>query len=504
MIEGAETPTVGPWTIPESWRWAKAGDVAVIVGGGTPSTTDPRNFDGGPIPWITPADLSGYSRKTIARGARSITEWGLAHSGAQLVPEGSVLFSSRAPIGYVAIAARQLSTNQGFKTFVLKPALSPDFVYYYLQRAKELAKGLASGTTFLELSKGKAETLPIPVAPLNEQRRIVDAIETRFARLDAAVRALERARANLKRYRGSILGAACSGRLVPTEAALSRRTGTPFESARDLVARLREERKRAREELGSRKDLVDASSVALPRLPLPEGWSWFPFVELAGRVTVGYVGPISEEHRDEGIALLRSQNVRPNRFDPTGISHVSSGFFNENRKCAVSPGDICIVRSGDVGTACVVPNYLGEALCSDLVLIQKPVGIVPKFGAYVLNSIARERVYKGTVGIGLPHYNTKSVASLPIPVPPLEEQRRIVDEVERELSVVVQAEAQVEHGLARSANLRSSILKAAFEGRLVPQDPNDEPASALLERLKTANQPSLKTARRAQRLLAAE
>ena len=400
----------------------------------------------------------------------------------------------KAPVGAVGSTLAKLGS----------PVLESDYLRLFLSSKYRELNTRTKGVGIPHLDPNVLGDLIVPVAPLAEQRRIIEALETRFARIDAAVKALERARANLKRYRASILGAACSGRLVPTEAALARKTGTPFESARDLVARLREQRKRAREELGGRKDLVDASSLALPGLPLPEGWSWFPFVELAGRVTVGYVGPISKEHRDEGVALLRSQNVRPNRFDPTGISHVSTGFFDENRKCAVSPGDICIVRSGDVGTACVVPNYLGEALCSDLVLIQKPVGIVPQFGAYVLNSIARERVHKGTVGIGLPHYNTKSVASLPIPVPPLEEQRRIVDEVERELSVVVQAEAQVEHGLVRSANLRSSILKAAFEGRLVPQDPSDEPASALLERIKMANSLTSKPVRSGRRRLAAK
>ena len=97
------------WTIPETWSWTFASEIAQIIGGGTPSTTDSQNFDGGEIPWITPADLTGYREKKICRGERNITEKGLRESGARLMPAGTVLFSSRAPIGYVAIACNSQS-----------------------------------------------------------------------------------------------------------------------------------------------------------------------------------------------------------------------------------------------------------------------------------------------------------------------------------------------------------------------------------------------------------
>jgi type I restriction enzyme S subunit len=101
--DGDGQTTLGwPWVIPEFWTWTRARDIAQIVGGGTPRTIEPANFDGD-IPWITPADLSGYTSKFISRGARSITKRGLDSSGARMMPAGTVLFSSRAPIGYVAI-----------------------------------------------------------------------------------------------------------------------------------------------------------------------------------------------------------------------------------------------------------------------------------------------------------------------------------------------------------------------------------------------------------------
>ena len=192
------------WAIPDSWKWLEMADVATIVGGGTPKTFDPENFDGGEISWITPADLSAYTEKYIARGARNITEQGLKGSSARLLPINTVLFSSRAPIGYVAIASQPVTTNQGFKSFVLPKSIDPSFVYYYLKCAKEEIETLGGGTTFKEISGAVAAKIPLVLAPLAEQGRIVAEIETQFTRLDASVAALRRAQANLKRYRASV------------------------------------------------------------------------------------------------------------------------------------------------------------------------------------------------------------------------------------------------------------------------------------------------------------
>ena len=145
-----------PWAVPESWAWTSIGQVAEVVGGGTPRTDEPANFENGDVLWITPADLSGYVEKLIARGARNITRRGLENSGARLMPEGAVLFSSRAPIGYVAIASKPVSTNQGFKSFVFRSGITSDYAYYYLKRARQLAINLSSGTTFQEISGAKA------------------------------------------------------------------------------------------------------------------------------------------------------------------------------------------------------------------------------------------------------------------------------------------------------------------------------------------------------------
>ena len=199
---------------------------------------------------------------------------------------------------------------------------------------------------------------------------------------------------------------------------------------------------------------------------LPEGWTWATFEQLSERVTVGFVGSMKHEYVPSGIPFLRGQNVRENRFDWEGLLYVSPDFHRKLSKSALRPGDLAVVRSGSVGVTCVIPDTLPEANCSDLVLIQRPLGFIPQYGAYYMNSLAKRHVAAGKVGVALTHFNTKSVAALAVPLPPITEQKRIVAEVERRLSVVDEIEAIVTANLQRAARLRQSILQHAFSGRL--------------------------------------
>jgi type I restriction enzyme S subunit len=192
---------------------------------------------------------------------------------------------------------------------------------------------------------------------------------------------------------------------------------------------------------------------------------------------------MKDEYVSAGIPFLRSQNVREDRFESRGLLFISPLFHDRLSKSRLMPGDVVIVRSGDVGTACVVPDSLGEANCADLVIVQGPEAIDGHYASMYMNSLARSRVRAGRVGVALTHFNTQSVAELPVPVPPLAEQKRIVGESQRLMSVVDSLETITIAATQRSTVLRSSILKAAFSGRLAHQDPDDEPASLVLERV---------------------
>jgi type I restriction enzyme S subunit len=159
--------------------------------------------------------------------------------------------------------------------------------------------------------------------------------------------------------------------------------------------------------------------------------------------------------------------VRENRFDPKGLLYISADFHRKLAKSTLQANDLVVVRSGSVGVTCVIPETLGEANCADLVIIQRPHSVLPKYGAYFMNSIAKRFVRAGQVGVALTHFNTKSVANMPVAVPPMAEQERIVAEVERVTSMIDQMEATVEANLKRAESLRQSMLRMAFSGRLV-------------------------------------
>ena len=594
-------------------------EVATIVGGGTPDTGVKENF-GGDIAWLTPADLSGYSSKVISRGTRSLTKRGYQDSGAQLMPAGSVLFSSRAPIGYVAIAANPISTNQGFKSFVPERELSSDFIYYYLLRAKPLATKLASGTTFLEISGKNAAIIPIPIPPPAEQTRIAAKLDELLSDLDAGVAALAGVRAKLKHYRAAVLKTAvegaltadlpcrqagwrdpkfrnCSGSRVPENsdaffayvleyedgslykgfcqnlwaridrhldgrgaewtskhkpvalvhfekfdtmaearerevyfksgsgrewlAALWKERKPATESAAGLLTRILAERRRRWEEAQlqkfkeqgkappknwpacrtGRKDKYQEPSVPdtthLPKLP--EAWCWASVEEISSEIRNGFSG---KPDAVSGVPILRISAVRAFALDLSDRRFLR-GAADDYRDDQIETNDLLFTRYNGsrnlVGVCAVVPA-IGETIVHPDKLIRArpvPSDAVPSFIGLAANVGAsrkyveqRIRTTAGQAGI-----SGGDVKTLPIPFPPAAEQTAIVELVEDQLSVIDHLEADLDAKLKSAQALRQSILRSAFEGRLVPQDPNDEPAGELLKRIAAEREARAKAAK---------
>ena len=174
-----------PFEIPETWQWLRLGDVGAIMGGGTPRSEESSFWsDGRDIPWITPADMRRQPSRYVSRGKRDITSEGLNRSSAQMLPAGSVLFSSRAPIGYVGIAANPLCTNQGFKSCVPYIAAMSEYLYIFLKYAGPDIDAEATGTTFKEVPGKEFAHVPFPMPPLPEQYRIVAKVDELMELID--------------------------------------------------------------------------------------------------------------------------------------------------------------------------------------------------------------------------------------------------------------------------------------------------------------------------------
>ncbi|TXJ46690.1 restriction endonuclease subunit S [Brachyspira aalborgi] len=154
-----------------NWKKLKIEDCADVIGGGTPSTNKKEYWDGD-ISWITPKDLSNYNNRYISKGSRNISEKGLKYSSARLLPKNSVLLTTRAPIGYLAISKKELATNQGFKSLIMKNGNVPEFFYYLLKNNINKLLQYASGTTFMELNATNLKSIEFYIPEVYEQKRI--------------------------------------------------------------------------------------------------------------------------------------------------------------------------------------------------------------------------------------------------------------------------------------------------------------------------------------------
>ena len=374
-----------------------------------------------------------------------------------------------------------------FIVFPNQAHLNNGYLKYFLNRwefvsfATRLNTGDRPRVDFTQLSD-----CPFPLPPLAEQRRIVAEIETQFTRLDASVAALRRAQANLKRYRASVLKDACEGRLVPSEAELARSEGREYESSDVLLERILAERRARWESQEKRRGKYREPSApdtsALPELL--EGWAWSSL----GQCFDVYVGATPRRTREDywngEIAWVSSGEVSFNRIAETRETITVEGLKNTSTDLH-PPGTVLLGMIGEGRTRGQV-SILDIPACNSqnsAAIRVSEAGTSAEYVFYYLWGQYRETRQIGS-GNNQPALNKTRVQEIPLPLPPLDEQHRIVAEVERRLSVVQQAEATVEASLARAERLRQSILKHAFSGRLVPQDPDDEPASVLLERIR--------------------
>lgn len=195
--------------IPKGWEIKRISEIGEVVGGGTPST-EHQEYWNGTIPWLTPADLASFTDVYISSGNAFITEVGLQKSSTQLLPKNTVVLSSRAPIGYVAIAKNSICTNQGFKSVICDTEyIEPIFLYYFFKHNKDLLESFASGSTFLELSGGRLKRIKLIIPPIGIQKQYVNTVENWLTETDV----LRRENNNLIKQRDLLLPRLMNGKL---------------------------------------------------------------------------------------------------------------------------------------------------------------------------------------------------------------------------------------------------------------------------------------------------
>ena len=396
--------------------------------------------------------------------------------------------------------------------FICRPltgGITPRWLFYCLwgEPSQAQIRACFRGSAQGGIIRSFVNEVTIPLPPLPEQRRIVAAIETQFARLDASVAALRRAQANLKRYRASVLKDACEGRLVPTEVELARSGGRDYEPAAVLLERILAQRRARWESQDKRRGKYREPSApdasALPQLP--EGWAWATVEQLLARSEYGT--SVKCSYDADGLPVLRIPNIVAGEINLTDIKYATQPVPIDS-ETSLAKGDVLMCRTNGsvrlVGKTAVVNSELEphHGFASYLLRFRlMETEVIPKwFHIYATSQLGRTFIEQNAASsAGQNNVSLSLIHTMPIPLPPLAEQRRIVAEVERRLSVAQQAEAAVESSLARAGRLRQSILKQAFSGRLVPQDPDDEPASALLERIRAEREGERRNDAKAQR-----
>ena len=329
-------------------------------------------------------------------------------------------------------------------------------------------KRLDKSTAIPGLSRDDYNALTVAIAPIEEQRKIVAEFEKQFSRLDEAVANLKRVKANLKRYKAAVLKAAVEGRLVPTEAELARKAGRSFETGALLLSQLLENRKR---DWSGRNKYLEP---LVPALPLgsasPEGWAWATVDQISDFVTKGTT-PAAEKLFDGSgdVQFLKVYNLT---FDGTLNSSYKSAFISRETheealvRSKVKPGDVLINIVGPpLGQVSIVPNALAEANINQAIARIRPLlPLDPRFIAMVLmcEDIMRWAIRRAKTTVGQMNLTLELCRALPVPLPPLAEQARILAETERRLLIVRGIETQVEVNLIRAKRLRQTVLARVF------------------------------------------
>jgi type I restriction enzyme S subunit len=395
----------------EGWKVEKLGDVCDIFNGGTPDTKVPKYW-GGNILWITPKDMGKLESIYVDDTARKITDAGLKNSSARILPANSVILSSRAPIGHLAINTKEMTTNQGCKGIVPKKELSTLFLYYFLENSVELLNSLGSGTTFKELSASKLAEVVIPIPPLPEQQRIVSMLDEAFASIAQAKSNAERNLVNARELFETYLQSVFSN-------------GNHWEE----------------------KQLGDICNL----------------------ITDGKHGDC-ENQENSGYYFLSAKDVKNNTLQYEGARQITKKDFEEtHRRTNLKPGDVLVTNSGTIGRMAIAPDdektYKTTFQKSVAIIKPMPSIIDNVFCCYHLQADLSKLV-NVSAGTAQKNLLIGDLKRHLVKIPPLAEQRAIVGRLEALSAETGRLEEIYEAKVEGLEELKRSVLGKAFGGEL--------------------------------------
>ena len=446
--------------LPQGWATTKLDDVCSLITDGTHQTP---NYVPAGVPFLSTANLRPFTTGfDFSQYKRFISHEEHAALTKRCRPDkGDILISKCGTIGRV----KEVDVDLSFSIFVglalLKPRggiFQPKFAEFWLNcpRVTKQFEELSPGSTRRTLTLKGIKSLEIPVPPLGEQGRIVAKLTALLAKVDACQQRLAKIPVLLKRFRQSVLAAACSGRLTADW----------------------------REENESEAEVSDSVEVPDEFPSLPETWRWQLLESVCERIVD--CPHSTPKWTDSGRLCARTTNFKPGFLDLSEVRYVSDATFNERiERLRPKPGDVLYSREGGIlGIACMIPPKVDLCLGQRMMLFRAKSDFTGTLLMHWLNSrLILRRVQELTGGSASPHLNVRDIKAFPTPIPPLAEQQEIVRRVEGMFALADQIEARFQKAKAQVDKLTPSLLARAFRGQLVPQNPNDEPAEKLLERI---------------------
>ena len=427
-----------PYSIPDTWLWVRLVDIGDIIGGGTPKTSEVSFWENGTISWITPADMRGLG-KYVSCGMRKITKAGLEKSSARLLPKGTVIYSSRAPIGYIAIALNELCTNQGFKSVSPFNVELSEYLYYCLISQTQNIISRASGTTFKEISGGEFGQTIIPIPPLAEQKRIVAKIEALLPYIEKYDKAYSKLTVFNKKFpedmQKSILQYAMQGKLVEQRA----EEGT----GEELYCQIQAQKEKLIQSgiIKREKPLPKITEEDKP-FDIPASWKWVKigdiFTVIRGSSPRPKGSPLywSDKKTDYNWITIKDISV----FCKEGVLSQTIEYLTQKGaelSTYVGEDELIIAVSGSTtGKHCVlgISGYIYDGLAA----ILNPTKMISSSYLSLFFDWVYEKLNAQKVGSAFPNINTDILKNTLMPLPPLQEQIRIVNEMKKITSYCLQ------------------------------------------------------------------
>ncbi|MCI0992545.1 restriction endonuclease subunit S [Pseudomonas corrugata] len=455
--------------MPTGWTIFSIADLGGVSGGKTPSKANPHFWLSRDVPWVSPKDMK---KNVLNDAADWISQLAISQAGMTLYPANSVLMVTRSGILQhtfpVALAAVQLTVNQDIKVFRPAEGVVPKFFFYMLRSfgTDILSACSKDGTTVQSIDSEKLEAFPLPLPPLLEQTRIAAKLDELLAQVDTLKARIDGIPALLKRFRQSVLAAAVSGKLT-------------------------EEWRAKKAPEGTTSPNNDWKTIRIDQACADEKYS----------LAIGPFGSNLKvsDYRDDGKPLVFVREIRAGCFGDKKTKFITPEKFDELSAHQISAGDILVTKMGDPpGDVAIYPATAPDAvITADCIKLRVNESVILREYAYyqMKSNFFRQKVQEISAGVAQQKVSLGNFREITLLVPSREEQREIVRHVGELLAFADQLEVRVKAAQVRIDGLTQSILAKAFRGELVPQDPNDEPAGFLLERIKAQRATAPKTKR---------